>query len=225
MLIPPLVSGPLLVAGPVLVLLTAIGSIPLLARMEEPADEEADVLAAKIGYAELARPKFALAVALVGAAALLIAVPRAPDFAQPAWWVLSSVGVLLGCIDAVTTWLPLSLTRLLWVATTIALLAGQPWEQPGAVLRIGVGAAATGVFFWLVWRIGRGIGFGDVRLAPVLGAVAATGSWEQLIWSMVLGTAVGAVHGIIRQLLGRRGAFAYGPALLAGPYLGLLLGS
>lgn len=206
-----------------LVLVTAVGSAPLLRRLAEPADEEPEVLTAKIPYRALARPGFAVAVGAIGGAALLVALPRVPGPAQPGWWVLSSLGVLLGCIDAVTTWLPLPLTRLLWLATAVALLAGQPWQQQGAAARILIGAAATGVFFWLVWRIGRGIGFGDVRLAPVLGAVTAAASWELLVWAMVLGTALGAAHGLLRLLRGRRGEFAYGPALLAGPYLALLL--
>lgn len=206
-----------------LVLGVAIGSVPLLRRMAEPADEDPEVLAGKIPYVALARPMFAVAVGAIGGAALLVALPRVPAPAQPGWWVLSSLGVLLCCIDAVTTWLPLPPTRVLWLATTVALLAGRPWQHQGMLPRILIGAAATGAFFWLVWRIGRGIGFGDVRLAPVLGAVTAAVSWEMLIWAMVLGTALGAVHGLFRLVRGRRGEFAYGPALLAGPYLALLL--
>lgn len=207
-----------------LVLLVAVGSVPLLRRLGEPADEDPEILAGKIPYRALARPRFAIAVAAVASAAMLVAVPRVPLFVQPAWWVLGSLGVLLGCIDAVTTWLPATLTRLLWLGTVVGLLIGQPWQQPGALPRILIGAAATGAFFWLVWRISHGIGFGDVRLAPVLGAVTAAVSIELLIWAMVLGTALGALHGLVRLLRGHRGEFAYGPALLAGPYVALLLG-
>jgi leader peptidase (prepilin peptidase)/N-methyltransferase len=44
-----------------------------------------------------------------------------------------------------------------------------------------------------------------------------------LAWALVLGSLVGAVVGLMRLGLGRRGAFAYAPSILAGGYLAVVL--
>jgi leader peptidase (prepilin peptidase)/N-methyltransferase len=95
------------------------------------------------------------------------------------WVVLATLGVLLAAIDARTSWLPLRLTQIAWLAMAIAalmsaLLGGSVWVAARAL----AGAAIAGALYVLVWLISRGgFGFGDVRFAPLLGAAAAAGSW------------------------------------------------
>jgi leader peptidase (prepilin peptidase)/N-methyltransferase len=135
--------------------------------------------------------------------------------------VLSSFGVLLAAIDALTTWLPLRLTQAAWAAMAVALLLtlplGADWST---VLRAVTGAALSGLVYLGAWLVSRGgFGFGDVRFAPLVGAATAAHSWSLLIWAILLGSILGALHGIVR--LARRHAepFPYAPAMLAGAYL------
>ena len=91
------------------------------------------------------------------------------------------------------------------------------WELLG---RAAGGAAAAGLLYLLLWRLsGRALGFGDVRLAPVLGAAAAAVGWSTLLAALLLGSLAGAAVGVVLALRRRRGAFAYAPSMLAGAFL------
>lgn len=169
-------------------------------------------------YGRLATPGFAVLVALIGSAAGALIGWRA---AHPALWLALVVpGALQVCIDARTTWLPLRLSQAKWLIS--AVMIPMVWAvDAGTGLRALVGAVLTSVVFWLVWRLG-GIGFGDVRLVGPIGAAAAGESWQFLTAALLVGTALGACHGIVHRLMGRRGAFPYGPSLWAGPFAALL---
>lgn len=169
-------------------------------------------------YGALATPGFATLTALIGAVAGVLVGWQA---AHPALWLALVVpGALQVCIDARTTWLPLRLSQPMWLAS--AVMIPMVWAvDAGAGLRALVGAVLTSVGFWLVWRLG-GIGFGDVRLMGPVGAASAGESWQFLAAAIMVGTALGACHGIMHRLAGNRGAFPYGPSLWAGPFVALL---
>ena len=207
-------------AALVTALLSAAVVVPLLHWLREP--EEPD---GKVAYRELATPSFVLGCVLCSAVAAAVAWTTLPAALQPMWTVLAVPGVLLAGIDAVTTWLPRSLTHITWVSMTVATLAGSclagSWSM---LLRASAGAAFAGGLYLLVWLVSRGgFGFGDVRFAPLLGAAAAAGSWELLLWTLMAGALLGAVLGILRLLARRTGGFAYAPTMLAGAYLAALL--
>jgi leader peptidase (prepilin peptidase) / N-methyltransferase len=134
--------------------------------------------------------------------------------------VLAIVGVLLAAIDARTSWLPLQLTRFAWLAMAgAALLAAPLGGDIWVPVRAAAGAAIAGGLYLLVWLISRGgFGFGDVRFAPLLGAPAAADSWALLWWTLLLGTVVGGLVGVLRLARGRREAFPYAPSMLLGAY-------
>lgn len=203
-------------AAVALALLAALFTVllwrPVMVSLPEPHDP------AKLPYRALAGGRHAIVAALcVAVACLGLAwVPRA---AWPAWAGLATIGVALAVIDACTTWLPLRLTHVLWVAASVGVaLLGVTAGWRSALTAAGA-AAASGAFFWLFWRITGGLGFGDVRLAPVIGATAGSVSATHAAAALLLGTALGAGVGLARLALGRRGPFAYGPALVAGPWL------
>ncbi|MEZ5088482.1 MAG: hypothetical protein R2719_01525 [Micropruina sp.] len=102
----------------------------------------------------------------------------------------------------------------------MALLAG---FEP--VLRAGVGAASATALFWVFWRVGGGFGFGDVRLAPVIGASAAAVGWPVFFGAFILGGLAGVGWGLCWRAMGRGRSFPYGPALVAGPFLALAVWS
>ncbi len=205
--------------------LTAGVCRPILRRLAEPADGDGE-----IAYRDLATPRTVLICGGTAAVAAAFAGLTLPGPVQPLWWVLSSLGVLLVVIDARTTWLPLPLTRLAWLAMAVAGGAAMVWSA--AVLRdggrLGVGAAggalAAGTLYWVVYRVSRrGIGFGDVRLAPLIGAAAGAASWTLLLWALVAGTLIGGLYGGVRMLVHRPTGFPYAPSMLAGAYLAALL--
>jgi leader peptidase (prepilin peptidase) / N-methyltransferase len=176
-------------------------------------------------YAELARPDFVLACVLCSAVAAALSWTTLPPALQPLWSVLSVTGVLLAAVDAATTWLPLRLVQVTWAAMAVATLTGATlgggW---GLLLRAAGGAVVAGGLYLVVWLVSRGgFGFGDVRFAPLLGAAAAAHSWGLLAGALLAGSLLGAVHGLLRLLRRRPGAFPYAPAMLGGTYLAALV--
>lgn len=196
---------------------------PVLSWLPEPAEPPED--GPKVVYASLAQPSFILACALASAVAAAVAWTTLPAPVQPLWSVLSVAGVLLAAIDAATTWLPLPLVHLAWAAMTVATLIGAGLAGSWPMLvRAGLGAAAAGGVYLLAWALTRGgFGYGDVRFAPLLGAAAAAESSQLLLWSLLAGSLLGALHGILRLVARRRGSFPYAPAMLGGAYLAALV--
>ena len=188
----------------------------ILRRLPEPNDGEG-----KPRYADLATPRLVAGCALLAGAAVTIGWLTAPPAIQPLWWVLSSIGVLLAAIDAITTWLPLRLTHAAWVAMAVALLLtlplGADWST---MLRAVAGSVLAGLLYLGVWLVSRGgFGFGDVRFAPLVGAATAAYSWSMLVWALLLGSVLGALYGMVRLARRRTGPFPYAPAMLVGAYL------
>lgn len=197
-------------------LATMLVTGPLLRRLSEP-----DAPDGKTAYADLPTPVFTGVCALLAGAGAGLAWLFLPWAVQPLWWVLSSLGVLLAAVDARTTWLPLQLTRLTWLATAAATIGCMPLGADlGLVLRATAGAAAAAALYGLVWLVSRGgIGFGDVRFAPLVGAATAADSLALALAGIFIGSVLGAVHGLVRLALRRPGGFPYAPTILAGAYV------
>jgi leader peptidase (prepilin peptidase) / N-methyltransferase len=204
------------------VLLVVVAALPVLlatrlvlVRMPEPIEPEG-----KLAYGALPTHRFVAACTTLAALCAGVVALTLPPATWPLWWVLCAPALVLVAVDARTTWLPLALTRVVWAATVgagalAALLGGAP-----LLGRSAVGAVAAALLYLLLWRLSRGgLGFGDVRLAPVLGAASAAAGWPTLFASLLLGSLVGAGVGIVLALRGRRGAFAYAPSMLAGAFL------
>lgn len=138
-----------------------------------------------------------------------------------AWWLWApylAFGVPLVAVDLRTTFLPTALWRLCLVGLLVGAVP-VALTRPPLALAAALGAAAVGAFFYLAWRLGRGMGFGDVRLAVLVGAVAGTSGVMGVASALLLGTALGAGQALLRVALRRgTGAFAYGPALYLGPF-------
>ena len=193
----------------------------LLARWGVPRLPEPSDAADKIRYADLATPGFVVGSAVIAGAATAIGWLTLPVAVQPLWWVLATLGVVLAAVDARTTWLPLRLSRLAWMAMAaagvVALVLGSGWPT---LLRAGGGATLAGLLYLIVWRLSRGgFGFGDVRFAPLVGAATAAHSWSLLVLGLFAGSVLAAAYGGVRLLRRRDGPFPYAPAMLAGAYL------
>ncbi|QGN33329.1 A24 family peptidase [Microlunatus sp. Gsoil 973] len=226
-----------LLVAPALVVVVGVavglGGPALLRRLPEPVppadaddDTRSDYLT-KISYRSLATGRFGLITGLVAAALTAVAVLTQPPGYWAVWAVVGTIGVLLAAVDAITTWLPSPAMRLGWVAGAVAVLAclaADP-DRIAMAIRIGGSVLIAGGGYLLLWMItrGRAIAFGDVRLMPLIGAVAGTMGWAGLYWSLLLGSLIGAVIGVVWLTTGRRGPFPYGPALVSGPYAAAVL--
>lgn len=193
---------------------------PVLRQLPEPAGGNDKPL-----YRDLPTLPFLLVCAVLAGLATAVSWLSLPYYIQPMWLVLATLGVLLAAIDARTSWLPLRLTQIAWLAMAIAallsaLLGGSVWVAARAL----AGAAIAGALYLLVWLVSRGgFGFGDVRFAPLLGAAAAAGSWSLLWLSLLLGTVVGGGVGLLRLAKGRQEAFPYAPSMVIGAYAACVL--
>ena len=136
------------------------------------------------------------------------------------------LGAPLVAVDLRTTFLP---RRLHYVALAGVTAGGAALAvvSPRAALGAAVGAAAAFAFFSLAWRLTTNLGFGDVRLALLIGAVAGHAGVAAWTTALLAGTVLGALHGIGHALWARRDPerpqhFAYGPALWLGPIVAAL---
>ncbi|MCA0297073.1 MAG: A24 family peptidase [Actinobacteria bacterium] len=160
--------------------------------------------------------------AVAGATMFLLTDPR--DWAV--WAPLATIGTLLGVVDRRTSYLPL---RLNYLALALAVVGAGVAASLRASWQVLLWAGITGVvatgFFWVIWRLsGDRFGFGDVRLAGLIGVVTGTRSATLTVWAFLLGSVVGAVWGgVAWARRGRDGEFAYGPAMLLGPPLALVV--
>jgi leader peptidase (prepilin peptidase) / N-methyltransferase len=169
----------------------------------------------------------------LGTAALFVLVTWRLDqldqrAAAPAWLYFTAVGIALAAIDLDTRRLPRSI-----ILPSYAVLAGllglaalvqSDWW---ALLRAALGALALFAFFLaLVFVYPAGMGFGDVRLAGLIGAVLAYLSWATWGIGAFAGFLLGAVAGVVllaTRRAGRKTAVPFGPFMIAGTLLALFV--
>jgi leader peptidase (prepilin peptidase)/N-methyltransferase len=216
--IPALLAAPLLAV--VLAVAVTLATRALLRWLPVPPDEEGVA-----PFIELATPRFRLAVFACSAIAGAVAFACLPAVQWPAWIGLVSLGALLGLIDFHTTFLPLRLNYLTAAVSGVgvaasAWLQGDWWVMVTAAIAGAVGAG----LFWLIWRVSHGFAFGDVRLAGLIGLVAGSRGGAFALAAFFFGTLIGAAWALVQR--GRKGTdepFAYGPALLLGPLVAVLV--
>jgi leader peptidase (prepilin peptidase)/N-methyltransferase len=181
----------------------------------------------KVAYRDLPATRLRTAAALWGAALAAATTSTVPMSRWSPFLVLALIGSIGCVIDAATTWLPRQILHAGWLlgATAVVMstaLAGLDFSTLGRA----VAGALIGGGVMLVGHLVGGFGFSDVRLMVLVGGIACWHSWQTLIGAIVLGSLVGALWGLAHSVRHGRGtAFPYGPALLFGPYLALLLGS
>lgn len=160
-------------------------------------------------------------------AALACATGTRPELAV--WLVLAPVAVLLASIDHRVHRLPDGLTLPAAVAAAALLgLAALLPEHAGSWLSALLGGLVLGGFYLLLFLVNpNGMGFGDVKLALSLGTVLGWYGWAVVFAGGFAGFLLGAVYGVALVVLrraGRRTGIPFGPFMIAGALLGLLLG-
>jgi leader peptidase (prepilin peptidase)/N-methyltransferase len=148
----------------------------------------------------------------------------------PALLFLAAIGLALALIDLDVSRLPfeisvpgLGVTALLLVAAGFA----DGWSPIAVAL---LSAAAWFGLYWSLWfgTGGRGMGLGDVVLAPTLGLALGWLGWGPSLVGLLGGFAIGAVVGVTLMVIGRAGRrsqIPFGPSMLAGALVGVFAGS
>ncbi|UCH25917.1 MAG: prepilin peptidase [Trueperaceae bacterium] len=118
--------------------------------------------------------------------------------------------------------------------STTGLLVKPLTAITGSLGATGAIAILGAVYWWLRDTLVQGtphdqetdeepvaMGFGDVKLAAVLGAILG---WEKLLIALFLSFLIGALGGIISRLMGGSRFVPFGPYLVFGGLLALFLG-
>lgn len=135
--------------------------------------------------------------------------------------------LVLSVVDFRTQLLPDAITLpLLWAGLAYQLLF-QPLMLPSAVIGAMAGYLVLWSFYWLFKLVTgkEGMGYGDFKLLAALGAWLG---WQWLPLLLILSAGLGAVLGILLQLLvpRLRGApMPFGPYLAVAGWIALLFGT
>ncbi len=151
-------------------------------------------------------------------------------WAVPAYLALGFICVVLAVIDAGTRLLPNRITYPAFpTMLALLLLASLGLGDLGRLARGLLAALAVGAFFLLLALISpRGMGLGDVKLAPTLGLALGWLSWGAVAFGVFAAFLLGGLAGLAAiGLLGltRKSLLPFGPWLVAGALLGVLAGA
>lgn len=140
---------------------------------------------------------------------------------------LAAISLALAVIDVQTMRLPNAIVLPAYPVTAVLLTAAAVLGGAGDQLLGAVaGLAIMGGLYLVIAFVKPGaMGMGDVKLAGVLGFCLGWLGWSQLAVGILGGFLIGGVVGLV--LLATRGRTAripFGPWLLAGAWLGILVG-
>ncbi len=157
------------------------------------------------------------------------ATPAAFIIALIAYLYLAAISVALAIIDLETRRLPNVLVLPAYLVggvllTAAALLNGDPW----GLARAAIGAAALFTAYLLMALLSRGgMGFGDVKLAGVLGLFLAWLGWGQLAAGAFFPFLLGGLFSLVLVFArgaGRKSKIPFGPWMLIGAWVGIFWG-
>jgi Type II secretory pathway, prepilin signal peptidase PulO and related peptidases len=146
-----------------------------------------------------------------------------------AFLYLATITVMLGLIDVDTHTLPNRIVLPSYLVAIITFAAATVFDADAtALLRACIGMMAL----WLIYLIlaivyPGGMGFGDVKLAGLLGLYLGWVGWGPLIvggfGAFVLGGLYSVVLLVMRRA-GRKSGIPFGPWMLAGAWVGVFFG-
>ncbi len=152
------------------------------------------------------------------------------DWALPAFLYLSGVGIALALIDLDTRRLPNSLTLPSYlIGGGLLAAAGVLSGNPRLLLQAAVGMAALyALYFALMTAKPGGMGYGDVKLAGVVGLFLGYLGWGPLIVGAFLAFLFGGLVGAGLLVFGearRKTRIPFGPYMVLGALVAVLAGS
>ena len=151
------------------------------------------------------------------------------DPVLPAYAYLAAVGLALALIDLDCKRLPDALTLPSYPVLAVLLALGALLgSDSGELVRALLGGAAMYAFYFaLCFAYPAGMGFGDVKLAGVLGMATAWIGWGAWTVGLFLGFLAGGVFGlalVVARRGGRKTAVPFGPFMLLGTLAAVLVG-
>jgi leader peptidase (prepilin peptidase)/N-methyltransferase len=174
--------------------------------------------------------RYPLVESLTGVVFLLTALRFGASWSLPAELAFVAGALALAAVDLERYLLPKAIVYptliLVGVGLIVATVATHRWGRLGVAAACGVGAFA--VFFLIQFVRPGWMGFGDVRLAGLLGlGLGWLGPWYLFVGFLVaniLGSGVG-VGLMLSQRATRKTALPYGVFLTAGSIVALLAGA
>jgi len=174
-------------------------------------------------------PLVELGTGVLFAATFLVLEARGQLAVLPAALFLAAISIALAAIDLDTRRLPNAIVLpsypVLAVLLVLASALGGDWS---ALARAGIGGAALWLLYFLVMVAKPGgMGFGDVKLAGLLGGVLGWFGWGSLVVGAFAAFLVGGVFSVVLMLAGRAGrksAIPFGPWMLLGAWIGIFVG-
>lgn len=167
----------------------------------------------------------------LGTAALfaVMAVRFGFDPVLPAYLYLAAVGTALALIDLDCKRLPDALTLPSYPVALVLLAVGAGLgSDSGELLRAVLGGVAMfAVYFALCFAYPAGMGFGDVKLAGVLGLYLGWLGWGVWAAGLFLGFLLGGLFGVALIALrmgSRKTAVPFGPFMLLGVLIAIVAG-
>ena len=148
----------------------------------------------------------------------------------PAFLYGAAAGIALAAIDLTHHRLPNALTLPSYViAGGLLGLAALVRSELEPFLRALAGMAVLYALYYLLMLIyPAGMGFGDVKLAGVVGLYLGWLGWAEVIIGGFLGFVIGALAGLGLMAAGRatrKSALPFGPAMLLGALIAVLAGT
>jgi leader peptidase (prepilin peptidase)/N-methyltransferase len=146
-----------------------------------------------------------------------------------AFLYLAAISIALALIDLDVHKLPNAIVLPAYAVG--AILLGASAILSGDLVGLGraaIGAAVSFAFYFVLALVKPGgMGFGDVKLAGVLGLYLAFVGWDALVVGMASAFVLGGVFGVA-LLVSRRATrgtgIPFGPWMLAGAWVGILAG-
>ncbi len=163
-------------------------------------------------------------VGVPAAMALTVALLGATWIVVPLLWFVVVLAVIAAVdlrIWLIPYWMP-------WVGSAVGLVlistVSIAIDAPGSIGTAVVGAVASFLLFFVLFLAAPGkLGFGDVRLALLLGLFLSWISPVLLVYGLLFGSLAGLVMGIA-ALVARKGSrFPFGPGLAIGAMLAVWL--
>ncbi|MCU1545960.1 MAG: prepilin peptidase [Homoserinimonas sp.] len=150
-------------------------------------------------------------------------------FALIAFLYLAAISIALALIDLGTHKLPNKIVLPAYLVGGALLAASSILQSDFAALaRAGTGMAAMFLaYFLMAVAYPGGMGFGDVKLAGVLGLYLAWLGWGELIVGTFAAFVLGGIYAAVLLVLrkaNRKSGIPFGPWMLAGAWVGVFLG-
>jgi leader peptidase (prepilin peptidase) / N-methyltransferase len=160
-----------------------------------------------------------------GTAALFVAVAAKFGWSWelPAYLYLAAVSVALAAIDIDLMRLPDKIVLPSYAVAPLlllpAVLAEHSWD---AAVRGLIAAALLYAGYWVLAVLPKGMGGGDVKLAPLLGLYLGWLGWSSVVVGAFAGFLLGGVAGVLlmaARVATRKSRIPFGPYMLAGAFL------